>query len=127
MQLSSNLLRFNEPETLKMAKLSRELRSQGIDVIDLSVGEPDFNTPEHIKEADKKAIDENWSHYTPVPGYLDLREAICRKLQRDNGLTYAPQQIVVSTGAKQSIATVSYTHLRAHETDSYLVCRLLLE
>jgi len=106
MQLSSNLLRFNEPETLKMAKLGRELRAQGIDVVDLSVGEPDFNTPEHIKEAAKKAIDENWSHYTPVPGYLELREAICRKLQRDNGLTYTPQQIVVSTGAKQSIANV---------------------
>ena len=106
MQLSSNLLRFNEPETLKMAKLGRELRASGIDVVDLSVGEPDFNTPEHIKEAAKKAIDENWSHYTPVPGYLELREAICRKLQRDNGLTYTPQQIVVSTGAKQSIANV---------------------
>ena len=106
MRLSSNLLRFNEPETLKMAKLGRELRAQGIDVVDLSVGEPDFNTPEHIKEAAKKAIDENWSHYTPVPGYLELREAICRKLQRDNGLTYTPQQIIVSTGAKQSIANV---------------------
>jgi aspartate aminotransferase len=106
MQLSSNLSRFNEPETLKMAKLSRELRAQGIDVVDLSVGEPDFNTPDHIKEAAKKAIDENWSHYTPVPGYLELREAICRKLKRDNGLDYTPQQIVVSTGAKQSIANV---------------------
>jgi aspartate aminotransferase len=106
MQLSSNLSRFNEPETLKMAKLGRELRAQGIDVVDLSVGEPDFNTPEHIKEAAKKAIDENWSHYTPVPGYLELREAICRKLKRDNGLEYTPQQIVVSTGAKQSIANV---------------------
>ncbi|HEY5408884.1 MAG TPA: pyridoxal phosphate-dependent aminotransferase [Ginsengibacter sp.] len=106
MQLSSNLLRFNEPETLKMAKLGRELRAQGIDVVDLSVGEPDFNTPDHIKEAAKKAIDENWSHYTPVPGYLELREAICRKLLRDNNLTYTPQQIVVSTGAKQSIANV---------------------
>ncbi len=106
MKLSSNLLRFNEPETLKMAKLSRELRAKGIDVVDLSVGEPDFNTPEHIKEAAKKAIDENWSHYTPVPGYLDLREAICQKLHRDNNLSYTPQQIVVSTGAKQSIANV---------------------
>jgi aspartate aminotransferase len=106
MQLSSNLSRFNEPETLKMAKLGRELRAQGIDVVDLSVGEPDFNTPEHIKEAAKKAIDENWSHYTPVPGYLELREAICRKLKRDNGLEYTPLQIVVSTGAKQSIANV---------------------
>ena len=106
MQLSTNLSRFSEPETLKMAKLGRELRAQGIDVVDLSVGEPDFNTPEHIKEAAKRAIEENWSHYTPVPGYLELRETICRKLKRDNGLAYTPQQIVVSTGAKQSIANV---------------------
>ena len=104
MRLSSLLSRFNEPETLKMAKLGRELRAKGIDIVDLSLGEPDFNTPEHIKEAAKKAIDENWSHYTPVPGYVDLREAICRKLKRDNGLDYTPQQIVVSTGAKQSLA-----------------------
>lgn len=106
MQLSSLLSRFSEPETLKMAKLGRELRAKGIDVIDLSVGEPDFNTPDHIKEAAKKAIDDNWSHYTPVPGYPELREAICRKLKRDNGLDYKPQQIVVSTGAKQSLANV---------------------
>ncbi len=104
MQLSSLLSRFNEPETLKMAKLGRELRASGIDIVDLSVGEPDFDTPDHIKEAAKKAIDENWSHYTPVPGYLDLREAICRKLKKDNGLDYMPQQVVVSTGAKQSLA-----------------------
>ena len=87
-----------------MAKLGRELRVQGIDVIDLSLGEPDFNTPDHIKEAAKKAIDENYSHYTPVAGYMELREAVCKKLKRDNGLDYTPQQIVVSTGAKQSIA-----------------------
>ena len=104
MQLSSLLSRFNEPETLKMAKLGRELRAKGIDIVDLSLGEPDFDTPEHIKEAAKKAIDDNWSHYTPVPGYLELREAICRKLKRDNSLDYSPQQIVVSTGAKQSLA-----------------------
>ncbi|MEO6187483.1 MAG: pyridoxal phosphate-dependent aminotransferase, partial [Ginsengibacter sp.] len=104
MQLSSLLSRFNEPETLKMAKLGRELRAKGIDIVDLSLGEPDFDTPEHIKDAAKKAIDENWSHYTPVPGYLELREAICRKLKRDNGLEYSPQQIIVSTGAKQSLA-----------------------
>ena len=104
MQLSSLLSRFNEPETLKMAKLGRELRAKGIDIVDLSLGEPDFDTPDHIKEAAKKAIDENWSHYTPVPGYLELREAICRKLKRDNGLDYTPQQVVVSTGAKQSLA-----------------------
>lgn len=104
MQLSSLLTRFNEPETLKMAKLGRELRAQGIDVIDLSLGEPDFDTPDHIKEAAKKSIDDNYSHYTPVAGYLDLRQTICDKLKRDNNLTYTPQQIVVSTGAKQSIA-----------------------
>ncbi|MEP7279161.1 MAG: pyridoxal phosphate-dependent aminotransferase [Bacteroidota bacterium] len=104
MQLSSVLQRFNEPETLKMAKLGRELRAKGIDVIDLSLGEPDFDTPAHIKEAAKKAVDDNFSHYTPVAGYLDLREAICSKLKRDNGLDYKPENIVVSTGAKQSLA-----------------------
>lgn len=104
MELSSLMTRFNEPETLKMAKLGRELRALGIDVIDLSLGEPDFDTPNHIKEAAKAAIDANFSHYTPVPGYLDLREAVCAKLKRDNHLDYTPQQIVVSTGAKQSIA-----------------------
>ncbi len=102
--LSSLLQKFNEPETLKMAKLGRELRSQGIDVIDLSLGEPDFDTPQHIKDAAKKAIDDNWSHYTPVPGFLDLREAVCTKLKRDNNLDYKPENIVVSTGAKQSLA-----------------------
>lgn len=104
MQLSSLLDRFNEPETLKMAKLGRELRAQGHDITDLSLGEPDFDTPDHIKAAAKKAIDDNYSHYTPVAGYLDLREAVCTKLKRDNNLDYTPDQIVVSTGAKQSIA-----------------------
>jgi aspartate aminotransferase len=104
MKLSSILSRFSEPETLKMAKLGRELRAQGVDVIDLSLGEPDFDTPNHIKESAKKAIDDNWSHYTPVPGFLDLRQAICGKLKRDNKLDYKPEQIVVSTGAKQSLA-----------------------
>ena len=106
MQLSSILSRFSEPETLKMAKLGRELRAKGIDVIDLSLGEPDFDTPEHIKEAAKKAIDDNWSHYTPVAGYPDLREAVCVKFKRDNQLDYKPENIVVSTGAKQSLANV---------------------
>ena len=103
MKLSSLLDRFNEPETLKMAKLGRELRTQGFDITDLSLGEPDFDTPEHIKIAAKKAIDDNYSHYTPVAGYLDLREAVCAKLKRDNKLDYTPDQIIVSTGAKQSI------------------------
>jgi aspartate aminotransferase len=103
MDLSSLLQRFNEPETLKMAKLGRELRAQGFDITDLSLGEPDFDTPDHIKAAAKKAIDDNYSHYTPVAGYLDLREAVCTKLKRDNGLNYTPDQVIVSTGAKQSI------------------------
>ena len=103
-QLSSILTRFSEPETLKMAKLGRELRAKGIDVIDLSLGEPDFDTPQHIKDAAKKAIDDNWSHYTPVPGLPDLREAICTKFKRDNNLEYKPENIVASTGAKQSLA-----------------------
>ena len=103
-RISSLLDRFSEPETLKMAKLGRELRAQGIDVIDLSLGEPDFDTPEHIKAAAKKAIDDNFSHYTPVSGYPDLREAVCTKLKRDNNLDYKPENIVASTGAKQSLA-----------------------
>lgn len=106
MQLSSILSRFSEPETLKMAKLGRELRAKGVDVIDLSLGEPDFDTPAHIKDAAKKAIDDNWSHYTPVAGYADLREAVCEKFRRDNHLEYKPENIVVSTGAKQSLANV---------------------
>jgi aspartate aminotransferase len=89
---------------LKMAKLGRELRAQGIDITDLSLGEPDFDTPDHIKAAAKLAIDQNYSHYTPVAGYMDLREAVCQKLKRDNNLDYLPTQIIVSTGAKQSIA-----------------------
>lgn len=104
MQISSLLDRFAEPETLKMAKLGRELRAKGVDVIDLSLGEPDFDTPQHIKDAAIKAINDNWSHYTPVAGFADLREAVCTKLKRDNNLDYKPENIVVSTGAKQSLA-----------------------
>ena len=102
--LSSLLDKFNEPETLKMAKLARELRATGVDIIDLSLGEPDFDTPQHIKDAAIQAINDNWSHYTPVPGFLDLREAVCEKFRRDNNLDYSPQNIVVSTGAKQCLA-----------------------
>ncbi len=108
MELSSLLTRFSEPETLKMAKLGRELRAKGIDVIDLSLGEPDFDTPQHIKDAAIKAINDNWSHYTPVAGYLELREAVCFKLKRDNDLDYKPENIVVSTGAKQSLANTIF-------------------
>jgi aspartate aminotransferase len=104
MILSSLLNRFSEPETLKMAKLGRELRAQGKDVIDLSLGEPDFDTPQHIKDAAIKAINDNWSHYTPVAGFSDLREAVCSKLKRDNNLDYKAENIITSTGAKQSLA-----------------------
>jgi len=106
MKLSSRLDLFAEPETLKMSKLGRELRAKGIDVIDLSLGEPDFDTPVHIKDALKKAVDDNYSHYTPVAGYPDLREAVCTKLRRDNNLEYKAENILVSTGAKQSLANV---------------------
>jgi aspartate aminotransferase len=109
MHLSSLLSRFNEPETLKMARLGRELRAQGHDIVDLSLGEPDFDTPDHIKEAAKKAIDDNWSHYGPVVGYPDLRQAICDKFKRDNNLEYSIENIVVSTGAKQSLANAILT------------------
>jgi len=102
--LSDRINRLSESETLAMSRMSRELKAEGHDVINLSVGEPDFNTPDKLKEAGKQAIDDNFSFYTPVNGYLDLREAICKKLKRDNNLEYKPTQIVVSTGAKQSIA-----------------------
>lgn len=92
--------------TLAMADKARELKNQGVNVIGLSLGEPDFNTPEFIKEAAIQAIEDNYNSYTPVDGYAELKEAICAKFKRDNGLTYAPNQVVVSTGAKQSIANV---------------------
>ncbi|MBC9931928.1 pyridoxal phosphate-dependent aminotransferase [Chitinophaga qingshengii] len=105
-QLAERLSRISEPQTIKMAKLGRELRAQGIDIVDLSIGEPDFDTPEHIREAAKKAIDEGFTHYTPVAGYAEVRQAVVHKLKRDNGLDYTPEQIVVTTGAKQSLANV---------------------
>ena len=105
-QLSERLLSMEESATIAMSQKSRELKAQGKDVISLSLGEPDFFTPEFIKDAAKQAMDDNYTMYTPVPGYDDLREAICEKFQRDNGLTYDKSQIVVSTGAKQSIANV---------------------
>ena len=105
-RVSDRLLALSESETLAMARKTRELKAQGHDVISLSLGEPDYDTPTYIKEAAKKAIDENYSHYTPVSGYPELKEAICKKFARDNSLEYAPDQIVVSTGAKQSIANI---------------------
>ena len=92
--------------TLAMAAKARELKNQGIDIIGLSLGEPDFNTPDFIKEAAVQAVNDNWNSYSPVDGYADLKVAICDKFKRDNQLTYTPSQIVVSTGAKQSIANV---------------------
>ena len=102
-QVSDRLAALAPSQTLAMSQKSNELKAQGVDVINLSVGEPDFNTPGHIKEAAKKAIDDNFSFYSPVPGYMDLRKAICAKLKKENDLDFTPEQIVVSGGAKQSI------------------------
>ena len=106
MQLSDRLNRLAPSATLAMSQKSAELKAQGIDIINLSVGEPDFNTPDHIKAAGQQAIADNWSRYSPVPGYLDLRQAICAKLERENGLHYEPTQIVVGNGAKQAVCNV---------------------
>jgi aspartate aminotransferase len=104
--LADRIMRMDESATIAMARRSRELAATGVNVISLSLGEPDFDTPEFIKEAAIKAIQENYSHYTPIAGYADLREAICKKFARDNQLHYSPDEIVVSTGAKQSILNV---------------------
>lgn len=103
----SELIQSLSPSaTLAMSQKSNELKAQGVDVINLSVGEPDFNTPDHIKDAAKRAIDENFTFYTPVPGYMSLRKAVSRKLKEENGVDYAPEQIVVSNGAKQALCNV---------------------
>lgn len=107
--LSNRLKNLSPSATFAMSQKSNELREQGIDVINLSVGEPDFNTPEHIKKAASSAIDRNWSRYSPVPGYMDLRQAICDKLAKENGLSFEPSQIVVSNGAKQAITNTVLT------------------
>ena len=104
MELAKRLDRISEPQTIKMAKLSRELKAQGHNIIDLSLGEPDFRTPEHICEAAAEAMKGGYTKYTPVVGYPELREAICRKLKRDNGLDYSIDEVIVSTGAKQCLA-----------------------
>ena len=104
--ISDRVNRLSESATIAMARKARELKSQGIDIISLSLGEPDFNTPDFIKDAGKEGIDKNFSKYMPVNGYQDLREAISNKFKRDNGIDYSSEQIVVSTGAKQSIANV---------------------
>jgi aspartate aminotransferase len=104
--LSHRVQKLAESETLAMARLGNELKEKGVNVINMSLGEPDFSTPDFVKMAAKEAIDKNFSYYTPVPGYKDLQEAISKKFQRDNNLDYKPSQIVVSTGAKQSIINV---------------------
>lgn len=105
-KLSNRINDLQESATIKMAELARELVSKGEDIISLSLGEPDFDTPQFVKEAAKKAIDEGYTSYTPVPGYMELREAICEKFKKDNNLDFKPNQIVVSTGAKQSLINV---------------------
>ncbi|WP_282787240.1 pyridoxal phosphate-dependent aminotransferase [Flavobacterium croceum] len=105
--LSDRINQLSTSQTLAMAALARELKAQGKDIISLSLGEPDFNTPDFVKEAAKKAIDDNFSTYSPVDGYLDLKQAICKKFKRDNNLDYNPANIVVSTGAKQSLYNVA--------------------
>lgn len=105
-KVADRIARLSTSATLAMAQKSRELKAQGLDVISLSVGEPDFDTPDFIKEAAKKAIDDNFSHYSPVPGYPVLRQAIVKKLKNDNGLDYAEDQIIVSNGAKHSLANI---------------------
>jgi aspartate aminotransferase len=113
--VAQRILNLSESETLAMTRRCRELAADGIDVINLSIGEPDFNTPENIKEAAIKAIHENRTHYPPVPGFLELRKAICLKLKRDNNLDFTPEQIVVSTGAKHSIANAIISLVNAGE------------
>ena len=112
-QISNRVEKLSPSATLAMSQKSAELRAAGVDVINMSVGEPDFNTPDFIKEAAKRAIDENYSRYTPVPGYLSLREAVCRKLERENGLKYTPDCIVVGNGAKQELCNVLMATINA--------------
>ncbi len=104
--LSDRIKSLSVSQTLAMAQRSRELKARGIDIISLSLGEPDFNTPDYIKEAAKKAIDENYSKYPPVPGYADLREAISRKFRNENGLDYSPDQVIVSAGGKHTLINI---------------------
>ena len=106
MAISPRVKALAVSQTLAMSQKSAELKAQGIDIINLSVGEPDFNTPDHIKQAGIKAIEENYSFYSPVPGYMSLRKAIADKLSRENGLSFEPAQIVVGNGAKHSLCNV---------------------
>jgi len=114
-KVSDRLNRLSESATLAMARMSRELKAEGKDVIPLSLGEPDFDTPDFVKEAAKKAVDDNFSHYTAVPGLLELRTAIVNKFKRDNELDFTAEQIVVSTGAKQSLANICLSLLNPED------------
>lgn len=114
-RLSNTINNLSESETLAMTRMSRELIAQGKNVISLSIGEPDFDTPQFIKDAAIKAINKNYTHYTPVPGYPELRQAISKKFKRDNNLDYSPEQIVVSTGAKHSLANVALSLLNPND------------
>jgi len=118
-RVSKRLEAMTESATLAMAKKSRALKAQGVDVIDMSLGEPDFDTPDYIKNAAKQALDQGYTSYTPVVGYLDLRQAICHKFKRDNALHFTPEQIVVSTGAKHSLANLMMALL--NEGDEVLI------
>ncbi|MFI5452993.1 pyridoxal phosphate-dependent aminotransferase [Pedobacter sp. UC225_61] len=113
--LSQRINNLSESATLKMTKLGRELAAKGVNIISLSIGEPDFNTPDHVKDAAKKALDENYTRYSPVPGYPELRQAIANKLKTENNLDYDISQIVVSTGAKQSLSNVILTLINPGE------------
>ncbi|HEX9980039.1 MAG TPA: pyridoxal phosphate-dependent aminotransferase [Flavobacterium sp.] len=113
--LSDRINNLHTSQTLAMAAMARELKAQGKDIISLSLGEPDFNTPDFVKDAAKKAIDENYSQYPPVDGYVELKEAISKKFKRDNNLEYKPSQIVVSTGAKQSLFNIAHVLLNPGE------------
>ena len=114
-KVSDRLNRLSESATLAMARMSRELKAEGKDVIPLSLGEPDFDTPDFVKEAAKKAVDDNFSHYTAVPGLLELRTAIVNKFKRDNELDFTAEQIIVSTGAKQSLANICLSLLNPED------------
>ena len=122
--LSDRIIALAESQTIAMAKKARELAAQGHDVINLSFGEPDFQTPQYIKDAAKKALDDGFTFYTPVAGYLDLRQEIVAKLKRDNNLDYKPENIVVSTGAKQSIANVVMSFGKPRRRSNYFLALL---
>ena len=113
--LAERLSKIDEPQTIRMSKLSRELRSQGQDIIDLSLGEPDFKTPQHIIEAAKQAMDDGFTKYPPVAGFPELRQAIAEKFKRENALHYAPDQVMVCTGAKQCIANAVLSVVNEHD------------